>query len=143
MRSIVLYTSVLLTGCGVETNPEKGPVILQCIGESVNRAGNGEVERERATEFYRIDGVEQTIATWDKDNQRFGVGSQGLTVTPSEVKYSRVNPPLAGIISTKTVTFDRVSGRVKDEFVMSNGSTISFSAGCKPVSDPTAVDKKF
>jgi hypothetical protein len=109
MRLIVLCATVLLVGCGAATNPEKGPVILQCVGESVNRTGNGEVERERKTVFYRIDGVEQSIAIWDKDNQRFDAGSQGLTVTPNEMNYSRIDPPLAGIITTKTITFDRTT----------------------------------
>ena len=143
MRLIGLSATLLLAGCGVATNPEEGPIILQCVGEDVNRAGNGEVERERKTVFYRIDGVERTIAKWNEDNQNFEVGSQGLTVTPNELKYFRANPPLAGISSTKTITFDRLSGRVTDEFAMSNNSTITFKALCKPVSDPINAKRKF
>jgi hypothetical protein len=131
-----------LCGCGVSSDPEKGPVILLCEGQKSLAAANGEHEKERKREFYRIDGVEHTLQQWDDENQTFGVAIPGLTISGTEMRYSRQDPVISDISSMRVVTFDRVTGRVTDEFLMSNGGAITFEASCKPIKS-VADEKKF
>ncbi len=130
-----------LTACGVPSNPEKGPVVLLCEGEEISRGANGDVNREHRRTSYKLDGVAHTLAIWNDQTQSFATGSAGLTVAATEVRYIRENPILAGMTSTNRITFDRVTGRVADEFVMENGGTVVFTAPCKPVKDPKSETK--
>ncbi len=142
MRHSILAGALLLSGCGIPTNPEKGPVVLLCEGEEVIHSANGEIERNKRREFYRIDGVAHEIATWNDDSENFGIGLPGLVVTATQARYMRNNPVVANITGTTMITFDRVSGTVTDANVMSNGSNLTFRAPCRPVKDPTS-EKKF
>jgi len=142
LRMIFAIGALLgLSGCGVADDPEKGPVVLLCDGEEIAKGANGDQEQERKRQFYRINGAEGTIQTWDDSAQQFNIGSRGLTVSATEARYKREMPAIAGIASTKTITFDRVSGRVVDESVMSNGGSLRFLAACKPVKDPASAAK--
>lgn len=131
-----------LSACGVATDPEKGPVILQCQGERVINAANGERETERRSEVYRIDGKQHTFAKYDRERGGFGPDYAGLTLSDTEARYASTGPIVAGIGSTSTTVFDRVSGRVTDETVMSNGGSLTFTGECKPVDSP-ASDRKL
>jgi hypothetical protein len=141
MRRALLLGLLLSAGCEAPSDLEEGPVILLCKGERVVSAANGRVEREARREFYRVDGAERTLATWDDNSQSFGLPDTGLTISATEASYTRNNPPLGGLTSAKSVTFDRVAGRVKDEFILSNGGVITFEAPCEPVKDPTSGQK--
>lgn len=142
MRVYVGITCLLLlAGCSVPSNPERGPVILLCQGQEVLRAANGEVERAHLRRFYRLDGKRQTVGKWDDKTQSFS-DLRGLTVSPTQLVHSYDGHLTVGGISTvTTITFDRVTGRVTDEFAMSNGGTITFDASCKPVKSPTSETK--
>ena len=132
----------LLTSCGVPSDPERGPVILSCSGSTTAKGANGDQEKERKREVYRIDGTKGTIERWDDKAQGFGSAKSGLTISPSEARFSEDMPTLAGITSTKTVTFDRVAGTVVDENLFSNGGSVSFEGSCKPVKAATS-ERKF
>jgi hypothetical protein len=132
---------LILSSCGVPDDPEKGPVVLLCDGEEIANGANGDQERERKRQFYRINGVEGTIQTWDDAAQQFSIGSPGLIISPTEARYRREMLGVGGIASTKTITFDRVAGRVVDESLMSNGGSLRFLASCKPVKDPASAAK--
>jgi hypothetical protein len=133
---------LLLLSCGVPSDPERGPVILSCSGTSTAKGSNGDQERDRKREVYRIDGTKGTIEQWDDRSQSFGFARTGLTLSPTEARFSQEMPALANITSTRTVAFDRVSGTVVDENLFSNGGSIAFEATCKPVKDATS-ERKF
>jgi hypothetical protein len=141
-RCGILAVVLLLSSCGVPTDPERSPVILACSGTSTAKGANGDQEKERKREVYRIDGTKGVIEQWDDKSQAFGSARTGLTLSPTEARFSQDMPALAGITSARTVTFDRVSGTVVDENLFSNGGSVTFEATCKPVNDAT-TDRKF
>lgn len=145
MRYSIMLVAILLSGCGIPDDPEKGPVVLSCEGQEIARAGNGETERAHKLKFYRIDGAAHEISLWDEKTGRFGVSFDGLGVTATEARYSSTSQH-EELGSTTTIVFDRASGRVSDEVTFTYGGnpngTITFEARCKPVKDP-ASERKF
>lgn len=141
-RCGILAGVLLLPSCGVPTDPERGPVTLSCSGTSTAKGANGDQERDRKREIYRIDGIKGTIEQWDDRSQGFGFARAGLTLSPTEARFSQDMPALAGITSTRTVTFDRLSGTVVDENLFSNGGSVAFEATCKPVKNATS-ERRF
>lgn len=133
LRTYLVAGALTLCGCGIPNDPEKGPVILLCEGQKSLVAANGEHEEERKRKFYRIDGLEHTLQQWDDEKQDFGVAISGLTISGTEMGYSRQDPIISEISSTRLVAFDRVIGKLTDKFLMSNGGSITLEANCKPV----------
>lgn len=143
MRAVSIFAGILtLSACGVPSDPDDGPVVLLCKGEEVNSSVDGSVIREPKWEFYRIDATEKTIQTWDAAAESFNVTLDGLSVSAAELRYEREDPMLGETSSRKTIVFDRILGRVTEKFTTSDGGSITFSAPCKPVSDPIS-EKKF
>lgn len=141
-RFLIVGGLLALSGCGVPSDPEKGPVVLLCDGEQANSAASGEVERQKLTQFYKIDGVERTLETWDEKDQSWSGSLARITITPNEITRRDEPKVDAVVITQKTITFDRAAGRVHDEFAMSNGGAITFDGACKPVKSPTS-ERKF
>lgn len=135
MRYVVLAVALLLSGCGARPDLTKGPVVLRCDGEEINAAGNGEVVREKRRSFFRLDGKAHTLERWDDEIEMFYHLPSHLVLTQTEARYSEPIE-MAGIFATRTITFDRVAGRVTEELAITNAGTITFKAACRPVKDP-------
>lgn len=138
----VISSLFLLAACGVPSDPEKGPVILLCEGNHYLKSGDGTVERQKLTQFYKVDGVEGSLETWDDEKQQWMGSPSRITITPNQITRHDEPMELAGIASSKSITIDRVAARVHDQFSMSNGGITTFDGTCKPVKSPTS-EKKF
>ena len=79
----VIGSLFLLSACGVPSDPEKGPVILLCEGNHYLKSGDGTVERQKLTQFYKVDGVEGSLETWDDEKQQWMGSPSRITITPN------------------------------------------------------------
>ena len=143
LRGIAAGTLLaVLSSCGVPSDPERGPVVLLCEGTNHLESPDGSVEREALTRFYRVDGPRGSLETWDPDGQSWSGSPTAITITVRRISRRDSPKVIAGITSSKSITFDRASGTVNDEFVTSNGGMISFDGSCHAVEGPVQ-ERKF
>jgi hypothetical protein len=139
MRKIAILGFLLLSACGVPSDPEAGPVVLRCDGE-LQTSGPGDVPEKKRI-YYRVDGTEGTAKRWN-DEQQIWMGNLGrLSITPATIHHS-ISGEIGDRTTVRTIDFDRRTGDVTEEFASDYG-TVTFQGTCAPVLDPQSDEKKF
>lgn len=139
MRQIAILGLLLLSACGIPSDPEAGPVVLRCDG-TVRTTGPGDIP-EKKRNYYRIDGTEGTAKRWN-DERQIWMGNLGrLSITPATIHHS-ISGDIGDSATITTIDFDRHTGDVIEEFANTYGM-VTFRGNCVPVQDPQSDEKKF
>lgn len=145
MKKLILIASLagVLGACSpVATDPETGPVIIQCDGENVVRAFGTTRTAKRLT--FRVDGRADTFEVWNAETGKFATwGDAGdLTIEPGQITYSATLTS-DGASANRMIRFDRVAGTVEDNISVQPVGRTSFSGTCEAVRGPSEAKTKF
>lgn len=142
MRCILsLATLALLAGCGSPNSDfAKGPVILQCDGESTS-AVMGPATTKKDRRHFKIDAKQKTLQVFnDKEFVAWGDGKP--EIDPDRILFESKDVG-EGIYAVRSIVIHRGSGQISDSLNLSMGGASRFEGECKPVSEPEPVANKF
>ena len=133
---------VSLSACSSSaSDPTKGPVILQCDGQQTNTVFESNTQPFRET--FKIDGKAKTFEIWNTETETWKTwGSGRVEIDKGSITYVGTISAAQGS-ATRTIAFDRNSGRVTDELDVLPIGNLSFEGICKPVSKVESVTTKF
>lgn len=142
MRYVICTVAfVVLAACtGPNADFDKGPVILQCDGESTTVV-MGPPSTRKLRHHFKIDAKQKSLLVFD--GKKFAAWGDGkLEIKPDQITFisSEVGE---GIFALRNMTIDRSSGHISDAISISMGGSSKFEGECKPVSEPQPLSKKF
>lgn len=131
----------LLGGCGGPNSDfKKGPVILQCDGDSTTIA-MGPASTKKDRRYFKIDAKKKALEVFNgKTFVAWGDGRPDIK--PDQITF--VSKDIGeGIYAVRDIVIQRTSGQIIDRLNISMGGAAKFEGECKPVAAPEPVVNKF